>query len=83
MTNDPYGENSFNSHQHVNVEFTVLHQTHKNVNKGGGVGCFDDLDPCDDIAIKTQIYSNIFKTMKREYGAKNLHSKIPAQAPLP
>ena len=53
------------------------------VHKGGGVGRFDDLDPCDDIAIKTQIYSNIFKTMKGEYGAKNLHSRILAQAPPP
>ena len=42
--------------------------------KGVGVGCFDDLDPCDDIAIKTQIYSNIFKTMKGEYEAKKLHN---------
>ena len=68
MANDPYDENSFNSHQHVNVEFTVLHQTHKHLMyiKGVGVGCFDDQDPCDDIAIKTQIYSNIFKTMKGE-----------------
>ena len=55
--NNPYDEMSFNSHQHVNDESTVLQQTHKHLMYGEDrLFCWY----CN----KTQIYSNIFKTMK-------------------
>ena len=55
--NNPYDEMSFNSHQQVNDESTVLQQTHKHLMYGEDrLFCWY----CN----KTQIYSNIFKTMK-------------------
>ena len=55
------GDNTF-ANPPINVEFTVFQQALKHLIyiKGGGVGCVDE------IAIKIQIYSNIFKTIKGE-----------------
>ena len=55
--NNPYDEMSFNSHQHVNGESTVLQQTHKHLMYG------EDRMFCW-YCNKTQIYSNIFWKMK-------------------
>ena len=74
--NNPYDEMSFNSHQHVNDESTVLQQTHKHLMYGEDrLFCWY----CN----KTQIYSNIFKKRRGNRGPKIYIQESWRRHPLP